>query len=1185
MSTKQKRQFDPKQFVHLHNHTHYSLLDGLQKVPEMLDRAKALGMEAVAMTDHGTMSGAIEMYQEAKERGLKPLIGMEAYVAPRTHTDKVGKEDANPFHLTLIAMDNTGYENLMRLSTIAQLEGFYYKPRIDHDLLSKYHAGLIVLSGCFSGEVAAALATGQTSKAEETARWYHSVFGDRYYIELQDHEHTWPDTAKLNRQLETLAQKLSIPVVVTADAHYALPQDKEAHEVLLCVQTGSLVSDDKRMSLKDFDLYLTDPHDLAKRWVGREDYLANTKVIADRCNVTIEFDRLLIPQFPTPAGITEDAFLVEQAYKGLAWRYGGKDRTAATKLSIAQAAKLVDKAKVERLEYELGVVKQMKLSGYFLIVADFINWAKDQGIIIGPGRGSAAGSIIAYAINVTDLDPLKYDLLFERFLNPDRISMPDIDIDFQDDRRDEVIEYVANKYGQDRVAHIVTFGTMAARNAIRDTARVLGEPYELADRLAKMVPPPVQGRHTPLSKHIQTNPELKAAYRQDQHAKAVIDLAIRLEGTIRSHGVHAAGVVIAPEEIVKFAPLEMAQKGVVATQYSMNPIEKLGLLKMDFLGLSNLTIIKNTLRIIRKVHNQEIDIANLPLDDKQTFALLAKGDTTGVFQLESAGMKRYIKELKPNRFEDIVAMVALYRPGPIQWIQDFIDRKHGRKEIEYLHPKMEQALHSTYGIMVYQEQVMQIAKDLCGFTGGESDTLRKAIGKKIPALMAKMKEQFINGAIKHSRMPRATVEKFWQQLEDFAAYCFNKSHAACYGLISYWTAYLKAHFPEAFMAALLTSDFEDTDRIAIELAECKQMGIEVLPPEINESFVEFGIVPGKKAIRFALAAIKNVGVGAAEEITEERKRGGKFKSVEDFAARVGALSVNRKTWENLMKAGAFDSFADRATLIYNLDSIVAFTSKLHKDAASGQADLFSHAGTKVETLLQLQLTEAPEPVPERERLAWERQLLGVYLSQHPLEEYQAYLDSQTTPISKLSQEREGELVAVAGFITMVRKITTRNGALMAFVGIEDLSGKVELIVFPKLFEETAALWEVDKVVVVKGRISTKDREGHQGAELKILADSATEIDHEAAANFKPVAATAVPTRLVVRLPDSRDKLRLTQMKQLLNTHPGDAEVVLELGRSPVTKVRLPDRVQISPELEQSLNELFDHSVVSSVSTP
>ena len=1178
-------------YVHLHNHTQYSLLDGLTKVPALLDYVKEKHMAAVAMTDHGTLSGTIEFYKEAHARGVKPIIGMETYVAARKRTDKEPGKDKQNYHLIVLAMNNVGYRNLMYLSTAANLEGFYYKPRVDHELLEKYNEGLIVLSGCMGGEVSDNLRQGQYSKAREVASWYKKVFGDRYYIEIQDHGHQdhpskWDEQVSITEQALKLAAELDIPCVLTCDAHYLRHEDQEAHEVLLCVQTSSFLNDEKRMSLKEFELHVTDPNDIIKRWgKTHPELITNTRKIADRCEVTIELGKILIPKFPVPEGEDEKSFLEKLTYRGLAWRYGGLPEDETTGMSIAAAKKHIPKKVLDRTAYEMGVIEQMGFCGYFLIISDFIGWGKAEGIVFGPGRGSAAGSIISYALKITELDPLAYDLLFERFLNPDRISMPDVDIDIQDTRRDEVIQYCVRKYGEDRVANIVTFGRMAARNAVRDVSRVLQVPYAEADRLAKMIPPPIQGRHIPLEKSLVDNADLKNEYNASESAKRVFDLAVQLEGTIRSHGVHAAGVVIAPDDIVKFVPLEMAQKGVVATQYPMGPIEELGLLKMDFLGLSNLTIIKNALRIVKKVYDVDIDINKLPLDDVQTFELLQRGDTTGVFQLESSGMKRYLKELKPTVFEDIVAMVALYRPGPMQFIDDFISRKHGIKEIKYVHAKMKTALENTYGVLVYQEQVMQISKDLCGFTGGEADTLRKGIAKKIPEVLAKMKAKFIDGAIEHSGAERTSMEAFWKQLEDFAAYCFNKSHAACYGLIAYQTAYLKAHYPAAYMAALMTSDFDDTDRLSIEITECKHMGIPVMAPDVNESFVEFAVVPETNQIRFGMAAIKNVGTGAVEEILRARETTGKFTSFEDFLTNVNTRIVNRKALESLIKSGAFDRFGDRSTLLHNLDVIVAYGQRLAKQAASGQTDLFGNLIDDVITAKPtLNLIAPSNALSPRELLGWERELLGLYLSQQPLEAFSTLLAEQTIPLNSIKSDHDGKQIIAGGAITEAREITTKNGQKMAFIKIEDEFGETELILFPSVYQQTLGLWERDRIVIVRGKVSAKDRDGNIQEDIKILVDDAREVTHEQAAAYqstgkkqrvpKPGKQKTVPmvaavdvsiqqsARVYIRLHKSDDHDLLLSLKRTIDQQQGESEVVLVLGADDAKQiVRLPAKMR------------------------
>ncbi len=1206
----QKPVLDSSSYVHLHNHTHHSLLDGMTKIDGLVERVKMLGMEAVAMTDHGTLSGTIEFYKACKNESIKPIIGMEAYVAARKHTDKDINKDKARYHLIILAMNNKGYENLMRLSTIANLDGYYFKARIDHDLLEKYNEGLIILSGCASGELGEALKIGDYDKALKTAQWYKSVFGDRYYLEMQDHGE-WEDQLKINEGVQRIAKELDIPRVLTGDAHYLDHDDSEAHEILLCVGTGSYLSDSNRMSLKDFHLHVKDPKEFIPKWSHDPEIITNSKAIADRCNVEIELGKILIPTFPTPKKETEKSFLDKLVYQGLAWRYGNITREEAQKLTIDAAKKKLEKEILERAAFELNVIDSMGFNGYFLIVQDFINWGKERGIIFGPGRGSAAGSIIAFAINITDLDPLKYDLLFERFLNPDRISMPDIDIDIQDTRRDEVIQYCVEKYGEDRVANIVTFGTMAARAAVRDVARVLEVPYAEADHLAKLVPPPVQGRHIPLKVSREEDADLKKEYDTNERAHEVIDFASKLEGTIRSHGVHAAGVVIAPDELVKFVPLEMAQKGVVSTQYPMFPIEDLGLLKMDFLGLSNLTIINNAMRIVSKVYKKEIDLNTLELDDSKAYELFQRGDTTGVFQLESAGMKRYLRQLKPTVFDDIIAMVALYRPGPMQFIDSFIKRKHGQENISYLHPKMENALSNTYGILVYQEQFMQISKDLAGFTGGQADTLRKAVGKKIMAMMKKIKPEFVEGAIKHSNADRKLMEQFWDQLEEFANYCFNKSHAACYALIAYWTAYLKAHFPDAFMAALMTSDQDNIERLAIEISECQHMGITVLPPDVNQSYVEFAVVPGESKIRFGMAAVKGVGTAAVEEILRAREEG-EFKNPEDFARRVSTSKVNRKAWESLIKAGGFDSMADRSDLLFNLDNLLALASKLQKEALSGQADLFGGLADAQEVTPSLKLTPAPTKHTDKERLTWERELLGLYLSSHPLDQYDEYLSEHAIPLAEITPQLDGQTLTIGGIISNVRAITTKSGSKMAFVRIEDKTSEIEAVVFPNQFSDVSEKLVQDAIVKITGRIQARDRAGNLQDEVKVIVENIAIVTQDELDNFRPTGnkmappakkelkgkksvpvqakpvdtieapksyGPLLPSTLYIHIKNTNDHDSLLNMKRELNKYPGESEVILVLGEDKASAIRLPFKVEPSEELKQKVISIYGEECI------
>ncbi len=1161
-------------FVHLHNHTHYSLLDGLQKVPQLIDRIEAIGQSSVAITDHGTLSGAIEFYKACKERGIKPIIGIEAYVSHRKHTDKSSVEDRKPYHLTLLAKNLQGYKNLMKLSTIACLEGFYYKPRIDHELLEKYSDGLIVLSGCLGGELGTYISNDQMDQALDTAKWYKAVFGSQnYYLEMQPHI-DWEPQRKLNKGLKKISQLLGIGLVVTGDCHYSTEADHYPHDILLCVQTGSNIEDPKRMKL-DMDLSVQPGKYFMDRFKDTPEAITNTVKIAQMCNLEIELGKILIPTFPAvPKGETEKSYLRQLVYRGAGRRYTDIPTEDLDKIIQSKITAELDKQVLDRIETELKVIAQMGYEGYMLIVADLINWSKNQGIVCGPGRGSAAGSIIAYCTNITELDPLKYGLLFERFLNPDRISMPDIDMDYADDRREEVIAYATEKYGQQRVAQIITFGRMAARNAVRDTGRVLGLPYSDVDRIAKSIPAPIQGRHISLQVSIRDNPELRAEYNNNPKAKEVIDIAIKLEGTIRNAGTHAAGVVISPKPLVEYTPLTRASKGGIATQYSMNPLEDLGLLKFDFLGLSNLTVIKNALRIIKKVYKQDIDINNIPLNDKKTFELLSQGNTTGVFQLESAGMKRYLRELKPDKFEDIIAIGALYRPGPMQWIEDFINRKHNPKLVTYGHPKMESALRETYGIIVYQEQVMQIAKDLCGFTGGQADTLRKGIGKKIPEVLAKMKKEFIDGAIRESGVDREFIEDLWKALEDFASYSFNKSHAACYALISVQTAYLKAHFPSAFMAALLTSDHENLDRIAIEVAECRKIGIEVLAPHINESFVEFAVVPLSGNIRFGLGAVKNVGQGAVEKIIDARTDGGDFSSIENFAQRVEASVVNKKVMESLIKCGAFDGLGDRDTLLFNVDKITSYASRVQKNALSGQIDIFGTLNISQEAP-GISFDPPKVKLDPRQHLVWEKELLGLYVSTHPLDDFRNYLLANTQSLKNFSRADDGKQITIGGIITAIRKIYTRNNDPMAFVQIETLSGDIEVIAFPKIYQRHEPLWALDNVLEITGKINAKDRDGRVTDELKLMADKAKPLDAELARKWLPIKEpkpSIKPTALCIRLKSVADAQELVKIKGLLDACPGASIVTLEFSQTS-QKLKLPNGVAISPKLLEDLKSI------------
>lgn len=1150
-------------FVHLHNHTQYSLLDGLSKVPELMDLVKEKGMQAVAITDHGTLSGLIEFYKEANLKSIKPLLGIETYIASRNLSDKEPNLDKENYHLILIAMNNRGYKNLMKLSTIANLEGYYYKPRVDRQSLAKYSEGLICLSGCMGSEIGQALDQDLFDQAIKIAQWYKKTFKDRYYLEVQDHGH--PDhpsyssiQEKINNQLFKIGQKLDIPLVVTADAHYLRHKDQMAHEILLCIQTNSFLSDKNRLSLKDFELHFTDPLEIIKRWFGSHpEVILNTGIIADRCNVSIELGKILIPKFPLPSGQNEKSYLDLLVFRGLAWRYSQINRQQSLRYTISEAQKVVPKAIKERAEYELSVIHSMGFSGYFLIVQDLINWGKDHKVIFGPGRGSAAGSIVSYALRITEIDPIKYDLMFERFLNPARVSMPDIDIDIQDTKREEVLEYCIHKYGRQKVANIVTFGRMAARNAVRDVARVLEVPYADADRLAKMIPLPVQGRHIPLSKSLTDDEQLKQEYKTNETAKKVFDLAIQLEGTIRSHGVHAAGVVIAPDDLVNYTPLEMAQKGVIATQYSMGPIDELGLLKIDFLGLSNLTTIRNAQRIIRKVYKDSVNLDELPNDDELTFKLLRNADTVGVFQLESAGMKRYLKELKPTMFTDIIAMNALYRPGPMSEIPRFIEGKNQPETIKYLHESLEPILKDTYGVMVYQEQIIQILQRLAGYSPGEADLVRKAIGKKKRDILQAEEPKFIAGAISKG-LSEKLAKKLWSQIQPFADYSFPKAHATCYAQISYWTAYLKAHYPEAFMAALMTTDYDNIDRLAIEISECRHLNIDVLPPDINESFAEFGIVPGKKQIRFGFKAIKNVGTAAADAIVEAR--GDKpFASLEDYLTRVNGHIVNKKALESLIKTGAFDRFYDRNQLLENIDLLTAYTNKNQKLLESNQLNLFTDESNKDMTLIGHKLKM---PIKNQQNnsnlyLNWEREMLGIYLSNHPLTEFTEYFKRNCVPLNKVNNLANDSLVTVGGLITEVKPITTKKGQRMAFMHIEDLTTEIEMVVFPKIYSQYIDLLKRDKIYKFHVRVSARTSTVNDNTKSLVLESIELIDENEDNKDASNTDDKQLP-KLFIKLKDTSDDKLLTSLKNTIDKYIGEAKVILVLEEvNSKQAIRLP----------------------------
>ena len=1068
-------------FVHLHNHSHYSLLDGLTKLDEMINFAKEQGSPAIALTDHGNMYGAIEFYQKAKKAGIKPIIGVEAYLAPGSRFDKNTREDGRNRHLLLLAKDLTGYRNLIKLVSLAHLEGFYYKPRIDWELLTQHHEGLIASSACLAGEIPRLITADKLGEAKKRILEYSALFGpDNFYLELMDHPEL-EGLEKVNAQLIKFAKELKIPLIATNDVHYLKKEDAEAQDILLCLQNKKKITDNDRMKMIGSGDYSLRPNaEMIAAFKHIPEAIANTLKIAERCNVEIELGNIQLPHFEVPSGYDGNSYLREWCEKGIAKRFPDASPEELKKIQ-------------ERLDYELSVVAKMGWPSYFLIVADFINWAKDNKIVVGPGRGSAAGSLVCYLTGITNLDPLKYELLFERFLNPERISMPDIDMDFADIRRGEVLNYVGEKYGHDHVAQIITFGTMAARAAVRDVGRVLNEPYEFCDKISKSIP-----MFMKLDEAIKTVPEVRDLYNNEASAKKILDYARRLEGVARHSSTHACGVLITKNPLTEYVPIQYASASdrSIISQYSLHPIEDLGLLKMDFLGLKNLTIIESALKIIKNTRGLEIDIDKIPLADAQTYKLFQDGETTGVFQFESSGMKRYLRELKPTVFEDIIAMVALYRPGPMEWIPDYIAGKHEKKKVSYLHPKLEPILAKTYGVAIYQEQVMQIARDLAGFSMGQADVLRKAMGKKIASLLAEQKEKFIEGCVKNG-VYKELGEKVFSFIEPFAGYGFNRSHAACYAMIGYQTAYLKAHWPVEFMAALLTSDQGDTDRVAIEIEECRNMGIKIMAPDVNESFATFTVVTaGTKenkavqasakldTIRFGLNAIKNVGEHIVEELIKERKQNGFYQDIFDLLERVTDKDLNKKSLESLIKSGAMDNFGERGQLLANIEKLLNLNKELTKNKASKQSSLFADLPTVGSSQTALR---PASPAEQNEKLAWEKELLGLYVSEHPINSLRPYLANYALPLAELKFHKGDDRIIAAGIISNLKKILTRKGESMLFVKLEDASSVVELLIFPRLLKETPNLWVPGRAVIIDGKVSEKDQE------IKVLVNRVREL--------------------------------------------------------------------------------------------
>jgi DNA polymerase-3 subunit alpha len=1138
----------PQKFAHLHVHTEYSLLDGMCRIPQLIARAKELGMNSLAITDHGAMYGVIDFYVAAKEAGIKPIIGCEVYVA---ETDCHSREPAHktPNHLTLLAKNEKGYRNLLQLVTKSYLEGFYYKPRVDKELLKLHHDGLIALSGCAHGELARLILEGRNDELAGVASWYKEVFGD-YYLEIQ--RHPISELEQVNKELVSLSTKLDIPPVATFDVHYIDKQDAPAHELLLCIQTNTSVYDEKRLKLAGDFFYLKSPEEAGQLFADLPEAAENTQSIADMCDLELDFNKLHLPHVELPRGRKADDFLAELCWQGLEKRYPAPCSEVK-----------------ERLSHELDVIQKTKFAHYFLVVWDIISFAREQGICFGV-RGSAAASLALYCLGITDVDPLAYGLVFERFLNVERRELPDIDLDFQDDRRDEVLTYVNRKYGSDHVAQIITFGTMGARAAIRDTGRALGMPYAQVDRVARLIPLELT---ITLDRALEQSRELYEIYDQDAAIRNLIDSARKLEGMVRHVSTHAAGVVISHEPLMEYVPLQLLTKGeqhTVMTQFHMEDIARLGLLKMDFLGLSNLTILTKVKEIIARDRGVTLDLQHIPLDDTKTFELLASGETKGIFQLESAGMRRYIKELKPTNFSDIAAMVALYRPGPMEQIPTFIKAKQGVAPIHYPHPILKEILKETYGVIVYQEQVIFIAQALAGYSLGQADILRKAMGKKIPAVMKKEERNFMAGAKKKSISPELAQEVF-SLIEPFAGYAFNKAHSVSYGLIAYSTAYLKANYPVEYMTAFLNTYSDNTERVRSAIAECRRLGIKVLPPDINRSHASFAIEKGDgngPAIRFGLASIKNVGSSPIEHILSGRASGGDFKSIEDFSYRADLRNINKKVLESLIKVGVFDSLSSRKMPLESLNKIISLSQTEQRSRESGQVSMFDLWGqTAPEPRVDCQRPE--EDVSVKQKLIWERELLGVYFSQ-PVD-FLARESSSPGVVScgEINREMIDETVTVKGMVVSVREARTRENRPFVVASVEDLDAGIEVIAWPRLYENTRAMWQEGNILSIKGVVKVRDGEVQLNCEEVMLLPVRQEV-------LQVPQCRHVTIEVNQSGDAEKDVECLHRIVDILKSYPGQDRVSLTVvADGEITNLEMPAvTINYCPDLAGELSEIL-----------
>ncbi len=1118
-------------FVHLHLHTAFSLLDGALRLKQLFQRAEEYKMPAIAMTDHGNMFGAVDFFLQAKEHGIKPIIGCEVYVAPKSRFEKTtisGLSDAS-YHLILLARNETGYKNLSKMITKAFFEGFYYKPRIDKELLSQHSEGLIALSSCLKGELSRLLSIGNIEEAINTASFYKETMGEgNYYLEIQDQG--IKGQREITKEIIKIGKKLSIPLVATNDCHYLEQKDARAQEILLCIQTGKTLIDEKRMKFSGDQFYFKSPEEMKTLFKEIPQAISNTIKIAEHCNLEMHFDKIHLPHYDVPQDSTLDSFLTELA------RHGMEKRLQKNQLLLTIDAKSQKKdgdimsIYKERLAEELKIIKKMNFSGYFLIVWDFIDYSKRNNIPVGPGRGSAAGSLVAYCLGITDIDPLKYGLLFERFLNPERISMPDIDIDFCMNKRSQVIDYVTKKYGKNNVSQLITFGSMSAKAVVRDVGRVFNMPYGDVDKIAKLIP---NRLNIKLKEAIKEEPKLKELQTKNEQVKDMLDIALTLEGLPRHASTHAAGVVISPKPLTEFLPLYKGTNDEVVTQFAMGNIEKLGLLKMDFLGLKTLTVIDMTLKKINKIEGKEIVLDSIPLDDAETFKMLSEAKTLGVFQLESRGMRDLLRKMKPNSFEDVIALLALFRPGPLNsgMVDDYIKRKHGTIPEKYDLPQLKNILHETHGVILYQEQVMKLASVLAGFSLGGADLLRRAMGKKKPEVMMELRGKFISGSLQN-KIPKEKAGKMFDLIEHFAGYGFNKSHSAAYAIIAYQTAYLKSHYPVEFLASLLTCDMDNTDKIILYINECREMGIQVLPPDVNESFKDFTVV--ENCIRFGLAAVKNVGQSAIEAILKAREKQKRFSSLHEFCQKVDQRTVNKRVIESLIKCGAFDSTgAKRWELMNDLADVMESAQRIQKDRELGQKGLFgfdeiyesNHKAENGKTNVN--------PWEENETLAYEKETLGFYITGHPLANQKRQLDRFTNCDSQtIAEMNNGRQINIGGIIIKVRTQMTKKGKIMAFITLEDLAGFAEIIVFPDVYKSSESILKTDNTILVKGHKDTSTET------IKIIAKDIIPLS-EAAENWTGKIHVNIQTA-------GLETDFLEKIKSILEAHRGKNDVLLHL---------------------------------------